>query len=107
MSDKSLAARFAELVSAYEAGDRQMILVPKATAREIMAALDSTAWCPIETAPKDGSIIQLAIPGRAEPGRWYEMVQRFHVIDSTNSTYSQFSEWTHWQSLPEPPEAES
>lgn len=67
--------------------------------RLILAALDEQEWRPIETAPRDGTVVLVYFPifGRALPceydgGRW-----------QTGVWTSKPQVATHWRPLPAPP----
>jgi len=60
-------------------------------------------WQPIETAPKDGTVIlTLRKNGRIAPAVWYDnpFGDKNTVIDNSSGKW-----WTvtHWMPLPEPP----
>ena len=63
-------------------------------------------WQPIETAPKDGSEILLAVPHRLRSertlrlvGRWFD---RFWITFNADEAIQRV-EPTHWMPLPAPP----
>jgi hypothetical protein len=68
---------------------------------------ERSEWQPIETAPKDGTVIDLWIPGwerfadchwsKIEPAGWTSDFGDV-VLECTGNT-----EPTHWMPLPEPP----
>lgn len=55
-----------------------------------------TDWQPIETAPRDGTVIIVYAPGLFQTAAW---------IDGywTNACESWLDDVTHWMPLPEPP----
>lgn len=81
----------------------------------IVADLTAGTWNPIETAPKDGTIVMLGAPGIVEVGYW----QDFHKAetecgvpvecDVDEGWYGSLDIWpsgkqpTHWMPLPLPP----
>jgi hypothetical protein len=72
-------------------------------------ALDSNmTWQPIETAPKDGSTLLLAVLyakelSQTQVGEWRERLPG-HFDWLQHKTINRFAgEVTHWMSLPEPP----
>lgn len=64
----------------------------------------TTGWQPIETAPKDGTQIIIAVAGdEYEPGwAWWSALRRAWFIPNTSIAYQM--EPTHWMPLPPPPE---
>lgn len=76
------------------------------------------SWQPIETAPRDGTLILLAGNAQMVSGRWREAIPErnepfgggwfwaraipamWELVDGTGMT---FVSPTHWQPLPEPP----
>ena len=66
-------------------------------------------WQPIETAPKDGSLIMIGRLGWAMPARWrfYETLGSGYWVFSNNQHIKKTdSQPTHWMPLPEPPNAD-
>ena len=63
------------------------------------------SWQPIETAPKDGTQIIIAVAGdEYEPSwAWWSDRHRAWFIPHTSIAYQM--EPTHWMPLPPPPEA--
>lgn len=69
-----------------------------------------TSWQPIETAPKDGSDILVAIDGKCRVVHWHDSAYPLHkrglhfpwVCQSGQNAYLDTVP-THWQPLPEPP----
>lgn len=75
-----------------------------------------SGWQPIETAPRDGTIV-LVHPATwtgmsASPARWDDNRYAKHPrpywnrIDTVSAHISRAYEPTHWQPLPEPPSEE-
>ena len=68
-----------------------------------------TEWQPIETAPKDGTLIlhywpaglPSAKPERYDVLRWSKSCKAWMSSDDTESTY--LHPGTHWMLLPDPP----
>lgn len=76
-------------------------------------------WRPIETAPRDGSVFLIYIPGweyevgKYDPILWGEFVhvgdglfKKVTKIASEWRGFNNFSAATHWTPIPEPPESE-
>ncbi len=71
-------------------------------------------WQPIETAPKDGQHVLLAITEDGPPGLGY-VSEGYYEEDGDRGWYSANTHWTdsydgslfpsHWMPLPKPPEA--
>jgi hypothetical protein len=61
-------------------------------------------WRPIETAPKDGTLLLLWAPSMVEPhlGRWEREWRNNHYGD--REAYWYFANVTHWMHIPEPPQ---
>lgn len=67
--------------------------------RLVRAELAKRQWQPIETAPKDGAVVDLwCYGGRVTNCRWSKATQQFHAWGGTILT-----EPTHWMPLPDPP----
>jgi hypothetical protein len=67
------------------------------------AALASQ-WQPIETAPKDGTVILASLPGSDVPHsvRWHNM-KRGWCLSWDGWKLGEYSQPTHWQPLPPEP----
>jgi len=73
-------------------------------------------WQPIETAPKDGTPVLLAIPWHGEGrgylrfiGRWDWNCNRWEKGESNRTYFTERMQaaFTHWMPLPKPPEGNS
>jgi hypothetical protein len=83
--------------------------------KTIRAALESMQWQPIETAPKDGSVIYLYCPrfnctrGSWKHDEYFRDEERWFSEDgdseSTGYYYVPLNP-THWMPIPTPPESE-
>ncbi len=64
---------------------------------------DAEGWMPIETAPKDGTVILLGHEAAVFDGWWYEAESAW--VDGERNMYDDYCHYnpTHWQPLPEPP----
>jgi hypothetical protein len=72
-------------------------------------------WQPIETAPKDGTVIDLWA-GQRRPGCFYERIDdpltgevygegwSQQYVENTSNSFRVFEDPTHWMPLPEPPQ---
>ena len=76
-------------------------------------------WQPIETAPKDGTVIDVWLGGISESDRkfycdgdtfrspaWAWREGKFRPLGGLNITQVVFVQPTHWMPLPAPPEAQ-
>lgn len=70
-------------------------------ALDLLRQLREREWQPIETAPKDGTLVDLWHPifGRISDACWHRGVWNTARGDD-------FTEFTHWQPLPAPPNKE-
>jgi hypothetical protein len=66
---------------------------------------EQNEWQPIETAPKDGTLILVIRKGYNPATAWFEeRTQRFeHCEECSFSNPSHEWKLTHWMPLPEPP----
>ena len=62
-----------------------------------------TDWQPIETAPKDGTIILLYAVADPETGNWYMETGFWHEGKYWYWPVNRSTQPTYWQSLPAPP----
>ena len=81
---------------------RKVVMVHNAGIKALATRTDATpvAWMPIESAPKDGTVVLFATP---EPGDW-----RYHMSradDRWNGAYW-LNKATHWMHLPAAPRGE-
>lgn len=69
-------------------------------------------WQPIETAPKDGTLILLARPQGVWVGKWVPVFVsgyvpdnkwRSHLLNHDHLGAGGYGKPTHWMPLPEPP----
>ena len=67
-------------------------------------------WQPIETAPRDGTIIDLWFSGDAwncrMPGFVWRPGMNFWHNETTHQSYNESPLITHWRPLPTPPEGQ-
>ncbi len=80
------------------------VTIDAADLRLILAALDEQGWRPIETAPRDGTIILIAINVRGDgpkvyEARWNEISECF----SGRNGFLLFDGAHAWRPLPAPP----
>lgn len=72
---------------------------------ELARAYVGMGWQPIESAPRDGTVILLHGPSETYPfpaiGQWHS-IHKFWV-DAYNPETDAFGQITHWQPLPSPP----
>ena len=98
MADAAWAADKFAILSAYAAGR----LVPVERVSEMR---ERAAWRPIETAPRDGTPILVAIAGdefRPMLVQSPRAKSRWHVVGSESRVLTK--EPTHWRPLPAPPD---
>ncbi len=68
-------------------------------------------WQPIETAPKDGTVVILADDSSVYPQGWWRMRKGWVFLDTNVEGPDYTNGWvkgygpTHWMPLPDPPEA--
>jgi hypothetical protein len=109
MSDASVSKReMCEQILNRQIGPQVTLEDAKRLARAHLELLDKCQWQPIETAPKDGSVVLLAkrsnvigphqfIEHKGPCGKqWYSAYQL---------SYIWVEHPTHWMPLPDPPEA--
>jgi hypothetical protein len=76
--------------------------------------MSTQGWLPIETAPRDGTLVDLWMKGPDNPGErqadcWYEngnWWQEFGREGPAHPASRLGDEPTHWRHLPEPPAEE-
>jgi hypothetical protein len=69
------------------------------------------SWQPIETAPRDGTVVLAFAPTEAVVPfitvGWFETeAERWRMLDSCSHMGFRAVQPTHWQPLPEPPKVE-
>lgn len=74
-----------------------------AALRELLS-LRRSQWQPIESAPKDGTRVMLAVI-LTHPQQVGQEAQFYQLCSWTGDNWSPFipNKWTHWQPLPSPP----
>lgn len=65
-----------------------------------------SAWQPIETAPRDGTIVMGWAGSRVFIGQWFDGAEGFAGVKGAliDGARGRWIACTHWQPLPEPPE---
>lgn len=111
---EAVARKLCELATRFRASVKTGggFLTVQEEADELIAAYEAAGWHPIETAPRDGTIILMAGPCneigtvRYNNGLWIYTADGYLAIESESdfgTDYREFDVPTHWRPLPAPP----